>query len=229
MADEDVDLESKTEEASPKRREEARKQGQVPFSQELVGAVVLLAAVLGLNWFGGSIGDSMLQIVRADLLNIFESDQHDITPAVVQLIFARVAVRMGLAVAPWFGVMLLGGVAASVVQAGLQFTPERLELKPERLNPADGAKKLFSTAALVKGGLAILKVLAMAGMAYWVFEGRIGVILGIGHRELAGAAGEAWGLVTRMALYLAAATALARMKCFIALLLLCGCRRQVAD
>ena len=202
---EDVDEESKTEDPSPRRREEARKQGQVPFSQELVGAVVLLAAVIGMIVFAKSIGDRLLQVIRDDL----PAARHDsLTPADAQKLFTQAALRLGAAVAPWFGLMLLAGIAASVVQAGLQLTPEKLELKFDRLNPATGAQRLFSTAALVKGGLAILKVAAIGGVAYWVFEGRVGVILGLSHDRLGGAAVSAWAVITRLALYLAAATAL---------------------
>jgi flagellar biosynthesis protein FlhB len=208
MADEDVDLESKTEEASPKRREEALKQGQMPFSQELVGAVVLLAAVVGLIWFGTSIGDAMLQFVRTDLRILLPAEPSDLTPSGVQSLLIRFAWRMIRVIAPWFGLMLLGGILASVAQAGLQFTPERLEFKLDRLNPATGAGKLFTAAALVKGGLAILKIAAMSGVAYWVFQSRIGVILGLGRTDLATATSSAWAIVTRLALYLAIGTAL---------------------
>ena len=41
---EEADPESKTEDPTPKRREEARKQGQIPFSNELVSAAVTLAS-----------------------------------------------------------------------------------------------------------------------------------------------------------------------------------------
>jgi flagellar biosynthetic protein FlhB len=201
---EEVDEESKTEDPSPRRREEARKQGHVPFSQELVGSVVLLAAVIGMLLFGRSIGDRLLQVIRADLPAV----QHEsLTPADAQRLFVRAVMRLGPAVAPWFGLMLVAGVAASVVQAGFQITPEKLELKFDRLNPATGAQRLFSMAALVKGGLAILKVAAIGGMAYWVFEGRVGIILGLSHERLGGAAVSAWAVITRLALYLAAATA----------------------
>ncbi|MEO2088060.1 MAG: flagellar biosynthesis protein FlhB [Gemmataceae bacterium] len=202
---EDVDEESKTEDPSPRRREEARKQGQVPFSQELVGAVVLLAAVIGLIVFGNSIGGRLLQVIRDDLPVV---RHENLTPADAQKLFLSAALRLGAAVAPWFGLMLVAGVAACVVQAGLQLTPEKLELKFDRLNPATGAQRLFSTAALVKGGLAMLKVAAIGGMAYWVFEGRVGVILGLNHDRLSWAAVSAWAVITRLALYLAAATAL---------------------
>lgn len=204
---EEVDEESKTEDPTPRRREEARKQGQVPFSQELVGAVVLLAAVIGLMVFGKSVGDRLLRVIRTDLdRRVMRYDE--LTPADAQWLFARAAIRLGAALAPWFGLMLVAGVAASIVQAGLQLTAEKLELKFDRLNPATGAQRLFSVAALVKGGLAILKVAAIGGMAYWVLEGRVGVIFGLSHDRLGGAAVSAWAVITRLALYLAAATAL---------------------
>jgi flagellar biosynthetic protein FlhB len=202
---EDVDEESKTEEASPRRREEARKQGQVPFSQELVGAAVLLAAILGLIAFGRSIGDGLLEILRTDLRAAFHAD---LSPLAVQELFSRAVVRIVALLAPWFGAMLAGGVVASIAQAGFQITPERLELKPEKLNPVSGAQRLFSTVALVKGGLAVLKVLAIGGVAYWVFEGRSGVIVGLGRERLGGAVVAAWAVVLRLALYLSAATVL---------------------
>jgi flagellar biosynthetic protein FlhB len=202
---EEVDEESKTEDPSPRRREEARKQGQVPFSQELVGAAVLLAAVAGLMWFGRSIGVGMLEVVRTDLARLFHPE---LTTAGAQELFARGVVRLLTVLAPWFGLMLAAGVAASVAQAGFQITPERLEFKPEKLNPAEGAQRLFSTAALVKGGLAVLKVVAIGGVAYWVFEGRFGVIVGLSRERLGGAVAAAWAVASRLALYLSAATAL---------------------
>jgi flagellar biosynthetic protein FlhB len=204
MADEDVDEESKTEDPSPRRREEARKRGSVPFSTELVGAAVLLAAVVGLMSFGRSIGDGVLDIVRTELVR---AAQREITPAAVQERFTRLAVRAVAVLAPWFGVMVAAGVAAGVAQAGFQITPERLELKPEKLNPAEGAKRLFSTAALVKGGLAVLKVLAIGGVAYWVLESRAGVIWGLGRESVDGAVRSAWAVALRLALYLSAGTA----------------------
>src|SRR5262249_12833065 len=77
-----------------------------------------------------------------------------------------------------------------------------------RLNPAEGWKRLFSAASLVRGGLTLLKVAALAGVAYWVIDGRRGVVIGIGREHgVAGATGAAWALVMRLATYLAAAVA----------------------
>lgn len=201
---EDVDPESKTEDPSPRRREEARRQGQIPFSTELVGAAVLLAAVVGLIYFGRGIGDGLLDVFRTDLREAFRPD---LTPALAQELFTRLLLRALGVLTPFFGALLAAGVAASVAQVGLQITPEKLEFKPDRLNPADGAKRLFSVAALVKGGLGLLKVAAIGGVAYWVLEGRGGVLLTLGRQTLGGAAEAAWALALRLALYLVGATA----------------------
>lgn len=200
---EDVDPESKTEDPSPRRREEARKQGQIPFSTELVGAAVLLAAIVGLMYFGGDMGRTLLSVFRTDLRQLA---QPDLTPSAVQELCVRVAVQGLMAMAPFFGALLAAGVAASVAQVGIQFTPEKFEPKPDRLNPAEGAKRLFSVAALVKGGLGILKIVAIGGIAYWVLEGRSGVVLTLGRQRLDGAVGAAWEVVLRLALYLVGAT-----------------------
>lgn len=202
---EDVDPESKTEDPSPRRREEARKQGQIPFSTELVGAAVLLAAIVGLIYFGGDIGRTMLDIVRTDLREVRTTD---LTPEGAQELVSRVTVKALMAMAPFFGALLAAGVAASAAQVGIQFTPEKLELKPDKLNPASGAQRLFSVAALVKGGLGLLKVVAIGGVAYWVIEGRAGVILMLDRHSLPAAVGSAWEVVLRLGLYLIGAMAL---------------------
>jgi flagellar biosynthesis protein FlhB len=202
---EDVDPESKTEDPSPRRREEARRQGQIPFSQELVGAAVLLAAMIGLLNFGRGMGDVLLDVYRVELSSAFRAE---LTPIVAQELFARGLVRALVAMGPFFALLLTAGIAASAAQVGLQFNPDKLELKPDRLNPATGAKRLFSAAALVKGGLGVLKIVAIGYVAWWVLEGRFGVVLSLTSGTIRDGADAAWSLAVRLGLYLSAATAL---------------------
>jgi flagellar biosynthesis protein FlhB len=202
---EDVDPESKTEDPSPKRREEARSKGQIPFSAELVGATVLLAATLGLSIFGRDIGTAFLDIYRHDLKH---PNVRELTPLATQELFIRTVLKAMLSLAPLFGLMLAAGIGASIAQVGFQITPERIEFNFEKLDPANGASRLFSMAAIVKGSLAILKVTAVGAVAYWVIDGRLGLILGLGRERLGGGALTAWSLVTRLAIILSAATML---------------------
>jgi len=204
MAD-DVDPESKTEDPTPRRREEARKQGQLPFSSELVGSVVLLAGVIGLNYFGRELGQTLLAVFREDLPQLFRPE---FTPNHVQELFVRIFVKVVAALAPLLGLMLTGGVVANIVQVGLQFSPEKLEFKIDRLDPIGGLGRLFSPAALVKGLLGLLKIAALIGVSYFVIGGRFGTIFGVGRGRPADVAGSAWELVMRLALTLTAAVVL---------------------
>src|SRR5207302_11087555 len=61
------DFESRTEPATPHRREEARKQGQVAFSAELAAALVLLAGIGLLALLGHRLGREMVDAARTDL------------------------------------------------------------------------------------------------------------------------------------------------------------------
>ena len=123
MADE-VDPESKTEDPTPRRREEARRQGQVPFSAEAVGSLVTLAGVLGLLYLGPAVGGTMLDVFRHDLGRLPAAD---FGSAEARELLARAAVRVLVALLPFMGLLLAVGVAASVVQVGFQLNTERLE------------------------------------------------------------------------------------------------------
>ncbi len=201
---EDVDQESKTEDPTPRRREEARRQGQVPFSAELVGSLVLLAGVIGLMNFGPDLWAALSHVFKYELPRAFQPEMNTEDAAAL---FARTAGRLLAPLLPLFAVLLAVGIGASVVQVGLQFNTEKLAFKFDKLNPVNGVSRLFSVAALVRGLLTILKVVALALVAYLVIEGRAGIITSLSHDRLAGAAPAAWAVVMRLALYLTGAVA----------------------
>ena len=107
--------------------------------------------------------------------------------------------------APLFGLLMAVGVAASVAQVGFQVNSEKLEPNFDKLNPATGWTKLISMSALVRGGLALLRVAALVGMAYWVIERRGGVVTTISRDSIGRATSAAWAVVIRLATYLSAA------------------------
>ncbi len=202
---EETDPESRTEEATPRRREEAKRQGQVPFSNELVNALVLLAGVLGLMSFGPAVGEAMLGVFRHELTHAYRPD---LGPAETAALFQRAVFSLLAALAPLFGVLVAVGIATSIAQVGFDINTEKLELKLDRLNPANGWKRLFSMAAVVRGGLAILKVIALGVVAYVIIERYAGVILTLNDGRLTGGAASAWFVALRLAVWLTAAVAL---------------------
>jgi len=202
---EEVDKESKTEDPTPRRREEARRQGQVPFSSELVGSAVLFAGVMGLIYIGPSIWETMIGVFRHDLARLFHAEfglegAHEL--------LQRTTVRALTALMPLFGLLLAVGVGASMLQVGFQINAEKLELNFDKLNPTNGFGRLFSIASLVKGLLTLLKIIALAFVAFWVIEGRGVVLASLSSNRLPGAIASGWAIVLRLATYLSAAVTL---------------------
>ncbi len=146
------------------------------------------------------------------MLNVFRTElQHPFHPELssngARELMVRVAFRMLSVLMPLFGVLLAIGVAASIVQVGFHINTEKLEPDFNRLNPATGWKRLFSLSALFRGFLMILKVIALAVVAYIVLEGRAGILTGLSRGRLGDATTLGWQLVMRLALYLAAGVA----------------------
>lgn len=201
MAEEGQD---RTEPASPRRREEARKQGQVAFSPDFLGSAVLLAGVVGLSWLGPAVAGGITAEIRETFRQRMPAE---LGPAETAAMLGRLFLRFVVAVGPLLALLLAAGVATSVVQVGFHVTPERLGPNFERLSPAAGMAKLFSVAALVKGLLALVKIGVLGSLVLVVLRSRAGVFAALGHGDAGAAAGLGWQLMMRLAAHLAVAIA----------------------
>ena len=199
MAEED--LQSKTEAPTERRREEARQQGRVAFSMDFTAAVQLLVAVVVLYVTGPSIGHGLRETTRWVLGGL---QGYELDALGVQGLFRSLVVRVGELIGSLLGLVLAAGVAVSLVQTSFQFMPGLLTLRWERLSPVEGWNRLFSLSTTVRALLALLKVAIVVALAYWVIRGRIPQVGSLGESTLAGATGQAWDLVMRLALAIAA-------------------------
>jgi flagellar biosynthetic protein FlhB len=175
----------KTEKATPRRRDEARKKGQVARSTDLNGAAVLVAALLALGAFGPEMAAHCREALRGSLLAI--ADPGQVSMAGIGPLLATAARHVGLAVAPIAGVCLATGIVVNVAQVGVRPTPHALKPDPKRLNPAQGFKNLFGPNALVEAGKTAVKVLVVGVAAYVVLVRHVdGVasLVGAGPDEL---------------------------------------------
>jgi len=154
----------KTEPATPHKRQEARKKGQVFKSNDLNSAVIILA-VFSVIYFGFSY---MLETLRDFIKEfIIAKSVVEITPAVVNAVFLE-ALNVSIKITwPILAVALVVGVASNLLQVGFIFSSEPLGLKLERLNPVEGFKRIFSKRAMVE----LLKSLFKLSMtAYIVYQ-----------------------------------------------------------
>ncbi|MCS7270946.1 MAG: flagellar biosynthesis protein FlhB [Gemmataceae bacterium] len=206
MAEEILDPESRTEEPTPRRREEARRQGLVPFSAELVGSIVLLGGLAGLIYLGSAVGTGLLEICRSQLRMVADYTDGDLSA------FHALLVRMFIQVLgillPLLGLLLVLGLVASVAQVGFQINTDKLTFDFDKLNPAKGVQRLFSFAAVVRGLLTVLKVAALAVVAWWILSGEWGRISSLWQWPLAWSVAVVWRLMLRLAIILAAAVVL---------------------
>lgn len=157
-------LEDKTEAPTPRRRQEAREEGQVARSMELGSAMVLVAALLLIKAFGPSMV-GCLKGITIDSLTYFPS--RDFTINGVTGYLARLLLQTGTAVAPLLIGVAVVGFLSSALQVGLVFSPKALQFKAERINPLSGIARMFSA----KAGVELLKSIAkILIVGYTVFS-----------------------------------------------------------
>ena len=163
----------KTEEPTQQRREDFRKRGQVAQTKEFASALFLFSA-MGMFWLGGSFFMQQL----TDVFTMSFSDflvksvrEGDWIPA------AGFAVeKVGLMTLPVFGFLWVMSFASGALQVGFLYNEEALQFKPERLNPTEGLKKIFSMRSLVEGVKAVAKVTVVGGISYLILREEISML-----------------------------------------------------
>jgi flagellar biosynthetic protein FlhB len=156
--------EGKTEKATPKKREEARKKGQVARSADVNGAVVLLAGLLALSAFGPKVMEQ-LKLAMVQVIELMQRPEI-VDQQGVGTLFLLVGRHAGLAMLPIAGVCFVAGLAAAAGQVGLKPTPEAIKPDFKKVNPATGFKNIFSPQHLaVEGTKSVFKVGAVGAIA----------------------------------------------------------------
>lgn len=191
------DAGERTEQPTPRRRQEAREQGNVPKSADLTAAVSLLAALVLLNWFGTRAFGQLLDLVREYV------DVSHLAPGGVQSWLWRAAYALLLVAGPFLGVLLLATAGAGFIQTGAAVTVSLLRPKLDKLNPVQGFQNLFSFQAVRQLGTAALKMLFVGGVAWWYVSRQIAPVLAVGQFELSAILPHAAGLVYSLGLRLA--------------------------
>jgi flagellar biosynthetic protein FlhB len=157
-----VSASDKTEKATPKRKEEARNKGQIARSQDLNGAVILLAGLFTLGITGSSIaqrlGESLHDALAAG------GDRDPVTISTVSDLFMKEGATIVACLAPVVGACAAAAFVVNLAQVGIK--PKTKALKPDfkRMNPATGIKRIAGKESLVE----LAKNLAKIGVVGWV-------------------------------------------------------------
>ncbi|MBX6342324.1 MAG: flagellar biosynthesis protein FlhB [Thermomicrobiaceae bacterium] len=161
----------RTERATPRRRQEARKKGQIARSTELSSAVGLLASVVFLRWYGGFASGAISTLMRGTFEGL---DGLELTPLALQHLGWQAAMTFARVTGPLLGLVLVVGVASATAQGGFVFSLHALRPDFNRINPAVGAKRIVSKRGAFETVKAILKLGVVAALTYPLVRADIG-------------------------------------------------------
>lgn len=168
----------KTEKATPKKREDARKKGQVLQSREITTVFVLLFVFVGLKIFGGYIYGEMRSFF-IHLMEEYPTIDDLFTVNILSRLFFEAIVVLLKVVGPILAIALLAGLITSYAQVGFLFTTETLGFKFDRINPISGLKRIFSTRALVELLKSVFKITVIGYTAYAYLKGEVHNVLNL--------------------------------------------------
>lgn len=163
----------KSFDATPHRKQQARDKGQVPYSQDLGSAALLLVAAALMKGFGPKV-----IAVTAGLINSNLGQVGDLSGSNQSVVsdLQQVLYTVSLAVFPIAGLLMLAAAASSILQIGFLFVPQRLAPDFSRLSIIKGFGRIFSTQGAAKLGFGLLKVLIVAvtaGVTVWLRRSEI--------------------------------------------------------
>lgn len=158
----------KTEQATGKRRSEARDKGQVAKSADLSALLMLFSGAFLIFVFQSTIGSKIKEVtilIFSSLHTLDVSNDNFMDYAYEALLFFI------LLLAPVALGLIVVSIASGFGQVGFKFSSKALAPNFARLNPANGIKKvLVGKSSLVELGKSLAKLVIIASFAYWVLE-----------------------------------------------------------
>ena len=158
----------RTEKATPKRRQEARKKGQVAQSREIPSVMILMTAMAFFYFAGSWILGNLSQVIGGvyGQLDTLRLDAVSEVSAFSVDIFKKAL----LILIPFFVPILIAGLAGNISQIGFEMHGEPMRPKLTKLNPISGLKKLVSLRSLVELVKSIFKIAFIGGIAFGIIK-----------------------------------------------------------
>ena len=171
----------KTEPATPKKREDARKKGQVAVSREIPSVMILFMTTGVFFFIGGQMFIGLAEFMRDALKNGLLLDLHTMSATRMMSVILEKIIWIML---PFLIGVLLTGIFANIAQFGILFTVKPLTPKFSKLNPLKGLKRLFSLRSVVEVAKALLKILIISLVAYAAVHSHFTDMAGLMHLEV---------------------------------------------
>jgi flagellar biosynthetic protein FlhB len=163
----------KTESATPKKRAEARKKGQLAHSREIPSVLVLLSS-MGFFFFAGSwMFWNLVQVIRG-FFQTTASIQWSVEN--LHIFLWQVSEKLARILLPFAMLIMLAGIIGNICQVGFLLTSQPLSPKFSKLNPINGLKRLVSLRSLIEMVKAAVKLSIVGWVSYIMVKGEMEAI-----------------------------------------------------
>jgi len=198
---EDSDAE-KTEDASPRRIEKAREDGDVPRSRELATFTVLMTAGACLWAFGGMLVQTLGSALKSGLT--LDREQIYNPGILLERVFNDIVTVM-LACLPIAGAIMVIALVSPILIGGWLFSTKAFMPNLMKLNPIKGIGNMFSKNSLVELVKAVAKTVVVGIVAYLVISSHKEAMLGLALEPLNESSAHTMGMIARSFLFIVGA------------------------
>lgn len=153
----------RTEEPTPRRRQRAADDGQIPRSQDLTIALSLLGCAMVLRALGPGLGGALRDVMGATLAS---AGTTELTPVTATALFRAAAARAGVAMLMLVAALSAVSFVITAAQARGTFSSKPLAPDLKRLSPGQNAKRLFSVRQLVEFLKSVLKLVVIGAIVF---------------------------------------------------------------
>ena len=156
----------KTEPASQKKLDDARKKGQVAKSKEIVNSAYLVIIFAFLKLYVGTVGKGFIESFTKfyNLIPKYAKYSDDANLGVGLSVLGEMFIDIGLLIAPFLIISFIVYFFGDLVQVKWRISGEALKPKFSNLNPINGFKRMFSTQSLIN----LLKSVAIVGICIYI-------------------------------------------------------------
>lgn len=173
----------KTEKATPKKKSDARKKGQVFQSREMSASLILILMIVSMNAFGSILFDQLSAFIKKTFTEYLVNKDAFNTDILAKIFIDGIIVLAKTSL-PLLLIAMIAGLLVGYAQVGILFTLETLKPKGNRINPLSGFKRMFSLRSVVELVKAIIKILIVAWVAYSYLKSKTNEVVALMNADL---------------------------------------------
>ncbi len=173
----------KTEKATPKKKSDARKKGQVFQSREMSASLILILMIVSMNAFGSILFNQLSGFIKKAFTE-YLVNKDAFNTDILAKIFIDGIIILAKTSLPLLLIAMIAGLLVGYAQVGILFTLETLKPKGNRINPLSGFKRMFSLRSVVELVKAIIKILIVAWVAYSYLKSKTNEVVALMDADL---------------------------------------------